>query len=55
MLDDLLRIPFEFFVTVIWDRYGPVAGVLAAVTMLGVLAGLVILAFKYGPNLFGLT
>ena len=50
MIDELFWIPFEFFVTIIWDRYGPVVGFLSARFILALLVGLGILAFMNIPR-----
>jgi hypothetical protein len=49
VLDDFLQISFEWFVTVVWERHGPVAGVSVALTLLAAIVGLIILAIAYAP------
>jgi hypothetical protein len=53
MIDDLLRIPFEWFLTVVWERHGPVVGVLTALGLLGAIVGLAVLAINSGTWLVG--
>jgi hypothetical protein len=36
-LIDFFQMAFEWFTTVIWDRYGPVAGVCAGLTFVALL------------------
>jgi hypothetical protein len=45
MESDLLQGLFEWFVTAIWDKYGPLAGVLSVLAGLSLLFGGVYLAF----------
>lgn len=42
MHSDLIQIPFEWFVTVVWERRGPLAGVLTALGLLLPIAGVAI-------------
>ncbi|QGN55613.1 hypothetical protein [Novosphingobium sp. Gsoil 351] len=51
MISELFQISFEFFVTTVWDRYGPVVGILSAIVILVLFVGLGILAFIYIPRL----
>jgi hypothetical protein len=53
MPSDLIQIPFEWFVTFVWERHGPVVGILAAIVALALLIGLVFLAATFAPLFFG--
>jgi hypothetical protein len=55
MLSDFLQYPFEWFVTVVWERHGPLVGVLTGLGLLGAIVGLVVLVIEYGPRLAGLA
>ena len=46
MLSDLIQISFEWFVTDVWERYGPAAGVLAGTAILVALMGAIALAIR---------
>ena len=51
MLSDLVRIPFEWFVSAVWDRHGAIAGLLTAAVLSLAIIGLAWMAIKYGPGL----
>jgi len=39
--DDVLRLAFEWFVTHVWERYGPVAGIFVSFSLVAMLVGAV--------------
>lgn len=55
MLSDLIQMPFEWFVTLIWERHGPLVGILAGFGFLMIIAGAAFLAIEYLPYLFAQT
>lgn len=44
MLSDLIQISFEWFVTSVWDRHGPIVGVLVGILLLVALVGVLFAA-----------
>jgi hypothetical protein len=47
MLSDLIQIPFEWFVTSVWDRHGPIAGVAVGILLLAALVGLALVTLAW--------
>ena len=47
------EIAFEWFVTVIWERYGPVAGIVAGLAIVGVMIAAVFLTISLWGSVIG--